>query len=261
MAARPWSDIALALGALLTALGLIGRALRPAGSGASDTQEPDDSPGVVPVGRTALRGAPATLGPRGSTRPRATRKDIDPIKGRLGEIAKLIRKAGVDPEIHEATKKILSMRGPDGDWLVKPKDWENEVKLVFRGATDPRFSNLAVRYVCDMLRTDTFSSAKRTLLQTHGGDCDDFVIVLGGMCESVGYQVKIRCIQAKGKSTWSHVYLLVGIPPGGGTPTQWMPLDGSVETKPPGWQAPGAESALRYGKPSGMVARTLDLPV
>lgn len=92
-------------------------------------------------------------------------------------------------------------------------------------------------------------------------NCDDFAIVFGALLMSVGYPVKLRVVQAKGKDTWSHIYVLAGIPPSSDGPTEWFPLDGAVETKPAGWQAPGAEEAFRYGKPAGMIEKTLDYPV
>lgn len=89
-------------------------------------------------------------------------------------------------------------------------------------------------------------------------NCDEGSVLLGSMILAIGGQVKLRVIQAKGASTWSHVYLLVGLPPG--APTRWVPLDWSVR-KPAGWEVEGAEQCRRTGKPAGMVVKVRDFDV
>lgn len=67
--------------------------------------------------------------------------------------------------------------------------------------------------------------------------CDDYVITLGSMLQSIGYPVKLRVIQTPGAPDWSHIYLLVGVPPDN---PRWVPLDASVN-EPPGWEAPPSQ--------------------
>ena len=84
--------------------------------------------------------------------------------------------------------------------------------------------------------------------------------------------VRLRVVAANGKASWSHIYLLTGLPPD--NPTEWMPLDPSMPEKPAGWEAPGAETVARSGRrasdgralgtgqsPAGIISRVLDYSV
>mgnify|MGYP001578606435 FL=1 len=225
-------------------------------AGAAIAHVAADPEPTTPIGRLPSPRAGQKRLPGASARGRML--DITSIKDRCAELARLIRKDGVNPKIHEAAKAMVAGKC-GGEWCVAPRDWKGECKALFKAITEAR-SPYAVRYTCDMREADTFSSAERTLFETHAGDCDDFTVVFGALLMSIGYPVTIRVVQAKGSDTWSHVYVLAGVPPTGGA-KEWFPLDGSVETKPAGWQAPGAEAALRYGRPSGMITKTLDYPV
>lgn len=98
------------------------------------------------------------------------------------------------------------------------------------------FCVMNVRYVLDPDGYDMFSTAKYTLLAS-GGDCDDFVILLGAMHRLVGFQsVVARVVSANGRF-WEHVYLLVGFPKS--QPRQWVALDPTVKGAVPGWQFKG----------------------
>lgn len=89
--------------------------------------------------------------------------------------------------------------------------------------------------------------------------CDDGTIRLAAWLMSVGYPVKERVIQAKGEPSWSHIYLVTGIPPM--RPSRWVALDWSVTTATPGWEAPGAKETLQTGRPHGVVARVKDVEI
>ena len=91
-------------------------------------------------------------------------------------------------------------------------------------------------------------------------NCDDGTILLGALLRAVGYPVKARVIQDNGSSTWSHIYLLVGVPPTG--PKKWVPLDWSVYPfRPAGWEAPGAKQVALTGEPAGIVVKVKDFNV
>ena len=100
------------------------------------------------------------------------------------------------------------------------------------------------RYVSDALGADQFQSAKRTLFDFHGGDCDDATIALGSLCRALGYPVKVRVVRTKDAEDWNHVYLMVNPDKRG---EKYVALDGSVDAvmhkgkKTPifvGWEAP-----------------------
>lgn len=199
------------------------------------------------------------------------------IENRLKMIAELVRKGGKTAAIHEQAKVILTKKCPDRSrpgretWCVPPKDWRAEVLAIHRAICDPN-EEAAARYVRDMLRADTFSAAHRTAFVTHAEDCDGLTILEGALLESVGHPVRLRVVAANGKGSWSHIYLLTGLPPE--KPDEWVPLDPSMPEKPAGWQADGAADVARSGKrasdgralgtgqsPAGIVSRVLDYSV
>lgn len=250
MARNRW-DYVIAGGYILTGAGLLGRLLS-SGSIAPTFDEslkgPEEAARSMPPGDPRRRGG--LLDFPGHTK--ATLRDIGPIEARAKVIARLIKKGGLDPKIHEAAKRILAQKcasdgtpldpGSVGDWCVAPKDYKGEVEWLFNAVINPQMSQVAVRYTLDMLRADTFSSAERTLI-THGEDCDGQAIFLGAMLESVGHPVRMKIIQQKGAKTWSHIYLQTGLPPR--EPTEWISLDPTVPEKPCGWEAP-AEMVQRF---------------
>lgn len=202
-------------------------------------------------------------------KPKLKSYDITDIDSRVGLIGELIRKGSLSADLRERTVELLSQKcdasgriTPNGDrWCVREKDCLGEVKAIFEAVRVPR-SKYAVRYTRDAMLADVFTAPERTLLKSHGGDCDDYVIVLGSMLMAVGHPVRMRVVatQVPGeppeKCPWSHIYLL--------TPTTfdnpkatWISVDGSMD-RPLGWEAPGAKEVARTGKPAGIIARVRD---
>lgn len=66
-------------------------------------------------------------------------------------------------------------------------------------------------------------------------NCDDYVATLGAMLMSVGIPVRMTVVQAKGESTWSHIYLKAQSKNKLGQ-AYWMPLDPTMPYGP-GWEA------------------------
>lgn len=205
-------------------------------------------------------------------KPQVKQYDVSDIDTRVGLIGELIRKGSLSPDLRERTVEILSTKcdvlgriDPNGgQWCVKEKDCLGEVKAIFAAIRDPK-SKYAVRYTRDAMLADVFTAPERTLLKSHGGDCDDYVITIGSMLMGVGHPVRMRVIATRKDGTpdsqapWSHIYLL--------TPTtfdnpnaKWISVDGSMN-KPLGWEAPGAAEVARTGKPAGIVARVRDYSI
>jgi hypothetical protein len=91
-----------------------------------------------------------------------------------------------------------------------------------------------MRYTDDPSKTDTFATTKESLL-SGGGDCDDMVIVFGGLLYGVGFPVAARVISTKqAPKEWVHIYPLAGLPKA--RPTEWIPLDATVKGAYPGWE-------------------------
>lgn len=218
------------------------------------------SAGVAGLGRTAtpgeaLRNAPKVI-------EKVTTRTVKDIQDRVSYIQDRIRKDSLKPEIREKALAVLTRKEPDPGsgkdrWVVPEKDAEAEVVALFNAVRDPA-SPLALRYTRDHVEVDQYHSANK-LFQLKGGDCDDGSILLGSMLRAVGYPVRLRVIQDTSSSTWSHIYLLAGIPPG--RADKWIPLDWSVPGKEAGWEAPGAKQVALTGRPSGVVEKLLDFKV
>lgn len=153
--------------------------------------------------------------------------DVHSIDERVGHIIRLIQKGRSDPKVIGLARQVISKRCGE-DWCIAERDYKGEVRAIFAEV------RRRVRYVRDEWGADTFSAPGKTLAWA-GGDCDDYTIVLGSLLQAIGYPVKLRVIRTTDSPEWNHIYLVVGIPPGG--PTQWVPLDASVN-KPAGWEAP-----------------------
>ncbi len=170
-----------------------------------------------------------------------THHNASSLEARIRILIDLIRKGREHPAIRAKTAQILSRKCADPKtghktWCIGERDWEGEVRAIFALVRDQ------VRYTRDTYGAELYQSPNR-ILQFGIGDCDDGVVVLASMLQSVGYPVKLRVTRSKGASDWDHIYLLVAVPPR--KSARWVALDPSMN-KPPGWQVPShAISAKR----------------
>lgn len=169
----------------------------------------------------------------------ARRYSVRTMDDRIKHIIASIQKGKRDPLIREFAVKAVSQKCGK-NWCIAEKDYWGEVQEVFNSVRG------AVRYVHDIHNVDTFQAARRTV-DFHGGDCDDYVITLGSLLQSIGYPIILRIIQPKTERDFSHILLLAGLPPT--DPTQWVALDASTN-QPAGWHPP-----------AGSIARVKDYPV
>ena len=237
------------------------------------TAMPTPTNGLGKLGQRAVR-SPASrkaLPPGQVGAPVGKLHDVKNIDERVALLKKLIKKGSLNNELRERTVELLSQKcdsagrvlpagasGPGLKWCVPEKDCWAEVCWLFNSVRRPG-SKYAVRYTRDMILADTFTAAERTLLKTHGGDCDDYVVLLGSMLMAIGHPIKIRVIQTKDKASWSHVYLIT--PEEFDDPkARWRAVDCSVD-KPCGWEAPGAEEVAKTGRPAGITAKVKDYPM
>jgi len=245
------------------------------------------------LGRASL---PAGVNDGSNGVAREKRYDVKDIDERAALVSDLIRKASLNPQFHEHVVKMVSQKcdmlgrvdNQNGTrWCVAEKDCVGEAKAVFNNIRSPR-SKYGMRYVRDNLIADVFTAGERTLLITHGGDCDDFTIVLGGAMLTIGHPVRMRIVATRRQDVsdaiapWSHIYLLtpmqfdnpnaqwvaMGAPrrlfadkagKGDGS-LAWTTMDGSMD-KPFGWEAPGAREVAASGKAAGIIARVRDYNV
>jgi predicted transglutaminase-like cysteine proteinase len=157
----------------------------------------------------------------------ARRYRVGTINDRVKHIIASIKKGKTDPTVREFAVKTLTHKC-GSDWCIAEKDYWGEVQALFGQIRK------SVRYTHDIDKIDTFQAARRTL-DFRGGDCDDYVITLGSVLQSVGYPVILRIVKPKTEPDYSHILLLVGLPPTG--PSQWVALDASLD-KPAGWHPP-----------------------
>jgi Transglutaminase-like superfamily len=209
-------------------------------------------------------------------RPKTKNYDVTEIDDRVSLIGDLIRKGALNSDLREKTVEILSLKcDPLGriqktgsskatKYCVPEKNCLAEVQAIFDAVRNPK-SKYSVRYTRDSLLADVFTAAERTLLKTHGGDCDDYSVTIGAMLMATGHPVRLRVVATRragvpdAEAPWAHIYLL--------TPTEfdkpnakWISVDCSMD-KPLGWEAPGASDVARTGKPSGIIARVRDYSV
>lgn len=224
--------------------------------------EPPPTPAAQPRG---LRGLGQTkdgepLPPPGYGIRKMTTATVRTIEQRVSYIRDQLVKGSQSARVIEKARAIVARKCKNGDgtkrWCVPEKDWWGEVKALF-DAVASADSDVGLRYTRDHAFVDQFSSAEASM-RMQAGDCDDGTILLGALLMAVGYRVKMRVIQSKGSDTWSHIYLLVGLPPTG--PTKWVPLDWSVR-KPAGWEVDGAQVSAETGRPAGLVVRVRDFDV
>jgi len=140
---------------------------------------------------------------------------IDPgLPGTLktvGHIAQLIRQGAKDFAVRQTAIDILRQRN------VRPKDYLAEIKALFEWVQEN------IRYTKDTFRVELLHSARR-MLELRAGDCDDHVVVLGAMLESIGHPVRLVLTGAdpRRQRSFSHIYLEV-LHLG-----RWIPLDATM---------------------------------
>lgn len=109
--------------------------------------------------------------------------------------------------------------------LTPERDHLGEVRTIFEFVRD------RIRYVSDVNDTETLHDPIR-VYEMGAGDCDDKVILLGALLESIGYTTRIVVTGYSDPSIYDHVYLKVLLPDG-----RMMALDAS-EPEAPGWEPP-----------------------
>lgn len=207
----------MALGDLLLALGKLYIGARTVGSALSD-----------------LRGVPvAAVDARPDGKMRLVRHNVVTLGDRMKHIRRLTRKGVDDPKMRLLVGRILGRKcghNADGStkWCTPEKDASAEIRTIFA------YVRNNVRYTGDIHNVDTFQTAARTL-EIGVGDCDDAAVLLATLFAAAGYPVKFRVIQARGEPDWSHIFVLVGLPPD--NPREWIALDATVR-QPAGWHPP-----------------------
>jgi len=131
---------------------------------------------------------------------------------------RMIDQYKADPLIREAAIRVA--------FLTPQHDEVGEIEAVFTFVRDH------IRYIKDVYNVETIATPDKTLaLQV--GDCDDQVVLLCSLLESIGYQTKMVIESYGADAGWEHVYCQVCLE---GT---WIALD-PTESVAAGWQPDGA---------------------
>lgn len=128
----------------------------------------------------------------------------------------LINAYKTDVEIRTTAANIV--------FLTPEKDDFAEVEAVYNWVRDH------VRYLKDVNQVETLTTPDRTL-QLRYGDCDDQVVLLGSMLESIGYPTRIVLAGYSDPGVYEHVYLQACVQ------NQWVDLD-PTEQIPMGFAPP-----------------------
>lgn len=112
---------------------------------------------------------------------------------------------------------------------LRPKDHAGEILEVFDFVHD------RIRYVWDTNGVEHVHTADQVLAQA-AGDCDDKVILLGALLESIGHPTKTYAMGFR-RGELTHVILLVCYK------GEWVALD-ATEDEGPGWLPPGIAQTM-----------------
>jgi hypothetical protein len=139
----------------------------------------------------------------------------------LAAMRQMVNKGRKDPAILKASHACV--------YLAPEKSPDHELQCIFQMVRDN------VRYVSDVLDVETLRDASKTL-QGRQGDCDDQVILLCSLFESIGYPTRFVIAGYNDPGIFEHVYCQVF------ANGQWIDCD-PTEREPLGWAPP---SPLAY---------------
>ena len=134
----------------------------------------------------------------------------------LAKMRQLVKQCKTNPEIRQAATQAI--------FLTPEKNQLHEVDAIFRVVRD------GIRYVRDVHDVETLSTPMITLAGRLG-DCDDQVMLLASMLESVGYPTRFVIEGYHDPRQYEHVYLQVWVY------DQWIAMD-PTEPYPLGWSPP-----------------------
>ena len=154
--------------------------------------------------------------------PAALLAQVQPLPGGASGVARtvaqmrrLVREGRRHPAIRAAALSVISS--------LPPRDTEGEARALFEFVRDQ------IRYVRDVHATETLSQAPITLA-TMAGDCDDQVILLGALLESIGLPTRFVLSAHQMPGELDHVCLEVlagdewrGCDPTEPVPFGWLP--------------------------------------
>lgn len=163
---------------------------------------------------------------------------------RLGVIRQIATLRGRDPRIAKLAVSILKKA------KIKPRQYKQQAAALLAWVQDPK-NVYYVNEPGERLQDPIFT------VKAGFGDCDDQVLLLSALFESVGLPWKLvlsgRCNRTGQKirhvegaslpsdARWAHVYGMVGTPPF--SPTTWFFCEPTVQGVPLGWDVIDGDTA------------------
>lgn len=133
----------------------------------------------------------------------------------------LIRKGKIKLPIRLTALDIIAQQ--------RQKDFYGEISALFYFVRD------YIRYVRDIRDVETLQQPERTL-QFRAGDCDDKVILLASLLESVGHETRLKAVGFRPKN-FAHVYLQTKVG------HKWVSLE-TTEPRKLGWEPKNAVETM-----------------
>lgn len=140
----------------------------------------------------------------------------------------MIHAGRADERVRKQAVRILD------DEAIPARDSWGEVDALFR------FVQQRLRFTRDPIGNEMISRARALLDEHRDADCDEYVILLGSLLESVGHRVRLKVVRANARGPWRHIYLEVLIRQGGEDPV-WVPAD-ATRNEPLGWEVRHGDS-------------------
>lgn len=139
-------------------------------------------------------------------------------------IRDLIRQGRISPAVRGTAEQLLSGYG------IAERDQFAEAETLFDFVRD------RLRFTRDPVNVEQVTTAEGLLFDTRCGDCDDHVILLGSLLESVGIPVRLKIVRKHSSGPWKHIYLEAWIS------NRWLPLEPTNKKQPIGWEVPHGDS-------------------
>jgi transglutaminase-like putative cysteine protease len=143
----------------------------------------------------------------------------------LKVMRELVRAGKLDPEIRDLAQAIVA------DNAIPAKDWIGEIAALFH------FVRAWIRYSLDINGVEVVQAPRETLARRYG-DCDDMVVLIATLVETMGHAA-VLCACAFDGIDYSHVVCLVS----GANETELISLD-ATENEPMGWFPPGTTALM-----------------
>lgn len=125
-----------------------------------------------------------------------------PIEARVAQIQKLIHASIQDPEMRRLALSIT--RGcPERDKMCEARAVYHYVKQNVRYTGDVG----AIQHPDGIVEgVDLYQSARRTLIDMRGGDCDDQSIAVSTLLALNGIDPTLRIVKSWGAEDWEHIF-------------------------------------------------------